>query len=114
MIGKEVGAAISAPLRPMCRSEHFLSEPSPDMVAWYYGDSTTTSVYYEDLDDRTSLVTIVETSGNRCTSSSFTIGNNQKRQICQSYQFYHPITDATVHKGIRLHLEEGSINGIQD
>lgn len=91
MIIVEEGARKIAPLRLNLsrRENHFLYEPSFEMVDWYYSNSTTVVLDYEDLDDKCSLVSVLETFGDSEKRRSFTIGKGEKKLICENYNFYH-------------------------
>lgn len=79
-----------------CRPTNFLyagSEPTIEMLCWYYEKDGVQLVGYDNIDDRTSVVQLEETlSENYIKEVTITIGQNIKRQICQQYLFYHPKT----------------------
>jgi len=86
MTGVEVGATRKvAPLRlDLSRSIIFC-----DMVDWYYRNNDTVEIDYEDIDDRTGLVTVMEDKHGMMVSKNFTIGAKDKKEIERCYLFYH-------------------------
>jgi hypothetical protein len=64
----------------------FCTEPTMEMITWFYADGATKDIFYDPIDDRTGVVTIVE----EFTERSITIGLSQKREIIHSFLFYHP------------------------
>ncbi len=67
-----------------------------EMIRWYYSDDNTIDIYYEDIDDRTTIIYLSELHNETITSRSFTIGSHEKSLIKHKYLFYHPR-----HKGIK-------------
>lgn len=88
-----VGAkALTTPT--VCNQHHFLNgflEPTLEMVDWYYRTPSTESIHMRDIDNRASVIEIVELNGNKRTSRSFTIGKSTKSMIYRNYLFYHPM-----------------------
>lgn len=75
-----------------CRPINFLySEPTIEMLCWYYERDGVQLIGYDDIDERTSVVQLAETvNSNYIKETSITIGQTIKRQICRQYMFYHP------------------------
>ena len=66
-----------------------LSEPTYEMVRWYYSTPVTETVNYRRIDDKCSVVEIVDRYGDDIKTRSITIGKQEKRTICTNYLFYH-------------------------
>lgn len=79
---------------PTCHSINFLhlyTEPTIEMLRWFYEKEGVQLIGYDDVDERTSIVQLEETmDGKYIKEVTITIGQNIKRQIFQQYMFYHP------------------------
>ena len=85
------GAKKFAPLRhSFGRSENFLSEPTFEMIQWYYDSDSVCVLDYEPYDDRVSLVDILEYGNTFERRRTISIGLKEKAEICRNYLFYHP------------------------
>lgn len=75
-----------------CRPINFLySEPTIEMLCWYYERDNLQVIGYDDIDERTSVVQLAETIDGYIKEMSITMGQTIKRQIYRQYMFYHPL-----------------------
>lgn len=79
---------------PACRPINFLypvSEPTIEMIGWYYEKEGVQLIGYDDIDERTSIVQLEESlNGEYIKEVTITIGQSIKQQIFRQYMFYHP------------------------
>lgn len=85
---------------PTCRPINFLhsyTEPTIEMLCWYYEKEGVQLVGYDNIDERTSVVQLEETTGSKYIKEvTITIGQTIKRQIIHQYMFYHPLVAKNV------------------
>lgn len=79
---------------PMVCDNHFLDEPTQEMIEWYYGSPTVESICATNIDEHTMVIGIIETKGDKKIHRSFTIGKSIKKMICKNYLFYHPMENS--------------------
>lgn len=85
------GARNFAPLRhSFGRSENFLSEPTFEMIQWYYDTDHTAVMDYETYDDRVLVIHMLEYGSSYEKTRTISIGPKEKKEICRHYFFYHP------------------------
>lgn len=84
----------------VCHPTNFLysyTEPTIEMLRWYYENEGTRLIGYDDIDERTSIVQLEETiNKDYIKEVTITIGQNIKRQICRQYMYYHPLVAKNV------------------
>lgn len=64
-------------------------ELTQEIVEWYYSTENTISVNYYNLDDRCSVVEIVQRIEDKIVVKTETIGKKTKELICHNYLYYH-------------------------
>jgi hypothetical protein len=66
-----------------------MNELTLEMIYWFYSTPNTISINYYDIDEKCSVVEIVNRVDDYIKYESVTIGNRQKELIYKNYSYYN-------------------------